>query len=121
MQVRATRQGQIIKQDRYSSNPTRVLISNMVAIIGNIFWLIHDWLYTEQYLSACFYMPIAISIFEDTEPEDLLDPSLSSIDKKAQKKQNQARWALWILRGIYYTILALYVILGSFSTRLQFN
>ena len=95
--------------------------SNMVAIIGNIFWLIHDWLYTEQYLSACFYMPIAISIFEDTEPEDLLDPSLSSIDKKAQKKQNQARWALWILRGIYYSILAVYVMLGSFSTRLEFN
>ena len=35
-----------------------------MASLGDFVFIIHDWLFTEQYLSASLMMPIAIDMFE---------------------------------------------------------
>ena len=37
---------------------------NIIAALGDFWFIIHDWIFTEQYLSASLMMPAAIKMFE---------------------------------------------------------
>ena len=45
--------------------------SNVFATLGDLFFLVHDWLFTEQYVAASLLMPIAVSI--QSRPSAALD------------------------------------------------
>jgi len=43
------------------TNQTRT--ENLLATIGDLFFILHDWLFAIQFLDASLRMPIAINIF----------------------------------------------------------
>ena len=48
---------------------------NALVTLGDLFFLFHDWMFTEQYIAASLNLPIIIKIFEQdgqqTERGDL--------------------------------------------------
>ena len=49
--------------EKYGTIPSVNIFSNTVATIGDIGFLIADWIFVESYFSASLSMPIAIAIF----------------------------------------------------------
>ena len=42
---------------------THHYLANTLATVGNAFFLMHDWIFTEQYVAASLNMPVIIKIF----------------------------------------------------------
>ena len=59
---------------RRNLNPSLALVAqakweNTVATAGNVFFAIHDWVFTEQYLLASFMMPLALNMIATDEDD----------------------------------------------------
>ena len=92
-----------------SLNDQEVLVQqkawqNTMASLGDFIFIIHDWLFTEQYLSASLMMPIAIDMFEKEG---------SFMDVKSD--QRKARIALRAHNVFFYLITIAWLTVASIT------
>ena len=92
--------------------------------MGDLLFLIHDWLFTEQFVSAALFLPILLDGFE-------LSTSLSTTtisDKTSQssvsiQRERVARRQLYAAMGIQYSAIAIWTALslaiGTFIIRMS--
>ena len=87
--------------------------TNLLASTGDLAFIIHDWLFTEQIMMASFNMPIAIKLFN----EDLGDDSgnydecenRSSVYFKDKRRVKNIKW---LANLSMYTITLVWYILS---------
>ena len=79
--------------------------------MGDLFFILHDWVFTEQYLSASLLMPIAITMIEG--------------ESDTEKEKKRARLIVIICQIIFYSMtiawFTLSVITGNFIWRFSIN
>ena len=56
----------VIKNDK-SVVPQPNWEENTTSALASFFFLVYDWLFIEQYVSACLMMPITIAILDDDQ------------------------------------------------------
>ena len=87
-------------------------LQNVFASVGDLFFVIHDWLFTEEILRASLMMPIAIQMMYSEE----------DVRKKAMLRAERIVLAC---RIIFYSLTAswflLSVITGEFLWRMSIN
>ena len=54
----------------YFKDRKQTLMENAFATVGDLFYLLHLWLFTEQYLSASFTMPVAIALMTNAVDDE---------------------------------------------------
>lgn len=84
---------------------------NLFCSLGNFFFLIHDWLFIEQYINVSLVMPIAVRTINSNE---------DIVSEKAQ-----ARTLIVTASAVFYSLLIGWFILsattGTFSFRTTYN
>ena len=71
-------------------------ISNLLATIENIFLLLYDWLFVEQYLSAALMLPIALEGGKN--------------EKELSTMKRRVKLFLNIISGGFYLVIVVYAI-----------
>ena len=55
----------------YQKDAKQANWQNIVATVGNIFFAIHDWIFTQEYLTASLMMPLAMKMVDPHSSEDI--------------------------------------------------
>ena len=84
--------GGYLRTSSDQSLPEQTQLENIIATVGDLMMLIHDWLFLEQYLEASLMMPIALKMFRDFGSTDLTDEKV------------RARKIVFIVSVAFYTI-----------------
>lgn len=86
-------------------------MDNLLASLGDFFFLIHDWLFTEQFINVSLIVPIAVRAINNNE-----DPS---------RAKEKATKFIATCSAVFYVLLVGWFILsavnGSFFVRQTYN
>ena len=82
-------------------------ITNLVAIIGDCFADLHDWIFTEQYLDASLNLPIIIKLFGE-----------ESSEKDFQQLKAEAKMKVRLFAFIFYGYLFVWAIVSVSQKRM---
>ena len=95
--------GEIIEQEK---------IENMFATIGDTFFVIHDWLFTEQFLQSSLILPVAMDL-------------LNQDDYLMKEQTKMASRVLCTARTAYYCMVVVWavssILTGLFVVRFAIN
>lgn len=90
---------------------TQSQVDNIFASLGDLFFILHDWIFTQQYLSASLLMPIAITMIDG--------------ESDTEKQKVRAKRIVVTLQVIFYTMTLAWFILsvlsGSLIIRFSIN
>ena len=73
--------------------------------MGDLFFILHDWLFTEQYLKASLLMPIALELFEQ--------------ESDTEKKKKQAKRIILVVRVLFYSMTSVWFVFSAISGNLS--
>ena len=98
-------------------------LENIVPTVGDLLFLIHDWLFTEQFVSAALFLPIILENFSRGiyQSSDTTTSETSSLS--ADPREKVARRKLWGLITLAYTAIAAWtiasLIIGTLFVRMS--
>ena len=76
-------------------NLNAMFYANLLASTGDLAFIFHDWLFTEQVMMASLNMPIAIKLFNEDVEDNLGDDddgTRGSIYSKDKRRVNRIKW-----------------------------
>ena len=79
--------------------------------------LVHDWIFTEQYLTASLMMPLAVNVFDQDE-DDKEATEYERQKKRAKLKSSVISFIFMLLTALWFGFS---VITGDFETRMSIN
>lgn len=85
---------------------------NMFASVGDALFVIHDWLFTEQFFFASLAMPIAVNVFNLGEEE------VRERKARAKRLTIVARYSFYLLLLSWFLVST---ITGKFLYRMSIN
>lgn len=82
-------------------NGDNIFLRNLAYTITDLFCIMYDWIFFEQYITTGILMPAVANIFINIEQNE--------------KKKIQAKRVIWLLRISFYLILLVWFIISAAS------